>query len=119
MYSMSEPEKQPKLLITVLARQYFAQLVEAYCGSCDAYPPCEIHREGQRFAVQDLESCPEGFCEYAWGNIAQEMRAALQGEQLPWVCRPHTFVACCTDGLRPVVFEIVLQGGGSVEDEGA
>lgn len=92
------------LKITVLKKTYFRDLIDEYAVSAEAYAPCEIFEEGQTF-ITDGER-PEQFCDWAWENIRREMNNAEQGQRLPWVNAPGTFIACCTDGFRPVVFKI-------------
>lgn len=92
------------LKITILKKTYFRDLVEEYAST--DYPSCEVFQEGQVFYTDSVEEMPEGFCDWAWSNISREMASALSGDELPWVKPGHTFIACCTDGFRPVVFKI-------------
>lgn len=92
--------------ITVLKKSYFRDLIDQFAVSAEEYGPCEIFEEGQQFEVTADQDCPEGFCEWAWENIRREMHGAESGGSLPWVKEPHTFIACCTDGFRPVMFKI-------------
>ena len=92
------------LIITVLKKLYLDELINVY--STRDYPDCDRLKEGQVFIVHDLSKMPEGFCDWAWHNIEREMQSAMDGIQLPWVTKPNTFIACCTDGLRPVIFKL-------------
>jgi len=48
-------------------------------------PICQVFDEGQVFEVGADGKMPEGFCTWAWRDKGKA-------------------VACCTDGLRPVLF---------------
>ena len=62
--------------------------------------PCDVLGDGQEFAVEDWDTLPEEFCQWTWEDI----RKAELAEEL------GTVVACCTDGFRPMVFEIERTG---------
>jgi len=74
-------------------------LIEAYEHQTVA--PCPQFEDGQVFVVEDWDKPPQGFCEWAWADLAQKMNLAKQ---------LGVVVACCTDGFRPVVFEIDRRG---------
>lgn len=59
--------------------------------------PCDIFSDRQEFIVEDWKTPPNGFCEWAWVDIKKKFELAKQLGEV---------VACCTDGFRPVVFEI-------------
>jgi len=90
--------------ITVLKKTYHPELVQAYCAQ--EATPCPVFEEGQEFRFQDLER-PAGFCSWAWDDI-QKLVFALHanGDFREWMKDGRSNVACCTDGLRPVVFRI-------------
>ena len=96
--------------ITVLKRMANRDLIEQYMG--DEYKardiaPCGGLEDGQEFVVENPGTPPEGFCGWAWANIHKEIVAIMSGGDFqPWVNRPNTMIACCTDGFRPVVFKI-------------
>jgi len=81
--------------ITVLKRMVNQDLINKYEHKTVA--PCDIYGDGQEFAVDSWDAPPEGFCEWAWADIQKKIELAE---------RLGTVVACCTDGFRPVVFEI-------------
>ena len=89
----------PRGKITVLKRMTNHDLIEEYKHRTMA--PCDLFEDGQEFVVEDWKVRPEGFCEWAWSDLAKKIELA---EQLGVV------VACCTDGFRPVVFEIKRLG---------
>ena len=81
--------------VTVLRRMANHDLIARYEHETTA--PCDLFEDRQVFAVEDWSTCPEGFCEWAWADIQTKIALA---ERLGVV------VACCTDGFKPVVFEI-------------
>ncbi len=81
--------------ITVLKRMVNQDLIDEYRHRTVA--PCDIFADGQEFVIHDWDVLPEGFCEWAWSDLQKKIVLA---EKL------GTVVACCTDGFRPVVFEI-------------
>jgi uncharacterized repeat protein (TIGR04076 family) len=85
----------PKGHITVLKRMVNQDLIDRYRHRTVA--PCDLFEDGQVFAVDDWSVRPEGFCEWAWADL---------GKKIELAGRLGTVVACCTDGFRPVVFEI-------------
>jgi uncharacterized repeat protein (TIGR04076 family) len=81
--------------VTVLKRMVNQELIDAYQHQTVA--PCNRLEDGQVFVVEDWGAMPQGFCEWAWADIQKKIELAGQ---------LGTVVACCTDGFRPVVFEI-------------
>ena len=100
------------LRITVLKRTADVDLIEEYMGEEVkedrlAAPKCDHFEDGQEFILDDLAKVPEGFCAWAWSDMYKEILSiATGGDMRPWVKYPGTAIACCTDGLNPVVFHI-------------
>ena len=98
-----------KCKITVLKRMVNQELIDRYMG--DEYrvkqiAPCTNLQDGQEFVAESLGAPPEGFCAWAWANIHAQVVAIMSGGDFaPWI-QPGTAIACCSDGLRPVVFKI-------------
>lgn len=47
------------------------------------------------------------FCDWAWNDIHKLLFAMqLGGDFSPWMKDKNTFIACCTDGVKPVVFKL-------------
>jgi uncharacterized repeat protein (TIGR04076 family) len=94
-----------KCRITVLERTMNAALAEEYC----AHQPvrlCPLFSEGQEFLL-DRPDAPEGFCGDAWNCLRTYVFAFIGGGRDfygGWMKDPDTMVACCNDGVRPVVF---------------
>jgi uncharacterized repeat protein (TIGR04076 family) len=67
---------------------------------------CPSLKEGQGFVVKNGQR-PEGFCDWAWQDLrAPILTLAMGGSFKPWLQDDATYIGCCTDGLRPVVFEL-------------
>jgi uncharacterized repeat protein (TIGR04076 family) len=75
-------------------------LIETYEHKTAA--PCDRFEDGQEFVVGQWDELPDGFCEWAWADLAKKKELAKQ---------LGVVVACCTDGFRPVVFEIDRRSG--------
>lgn len=92
-----------KLKITVLRREFYEDLVAEYAAQ-PTYSRCGRYEDGQEFIV-DPYTMPEGFCPWAWADIHREIIAMSHDAVYPWF-KENAIIACCTDGLRPVVFKI-------------
>ncbi len=68
------------------------------------FEPCTRFKVGQEFTTDG--TTPEGFCSWAWNNIYKEILFLAFGGNFPWMKEKGTGVFCCTDGFRPVVFEL-------------
>lgn len=90
--------------ITVLRREFHSDLAEEYCGKDTG--PCSLFEDGQEFWV-DAPDQPDGFCAWAWHDILSAVSTLMRGGSFtPWMKDSGTIIMCCTDGIRPVVFEI-------------
>lgn len=65
---------------------------------------CSVFKAGQEFIVEDGKM-PEGFCTWAWNDIYGVVTALRFGANFERGER-GTAISCCTDGLRPVIFEL-------------
>jgi len=71
---------------------------------------CPVFTEGQTFETEHEK--PRGFCDWAWNDIRPYVASLLTGGNFSdgmfggWMKDEDTMIACCTDGIRPVVFEI-------------
>jgi uncharacterized repeat protein (TIGR04076 family) len=91
--------------ITVLRRLSNPDLVERHCEP-DVTIPCPVFEEGQEFIVQGSVQ-PDGFCSAAWQDLYKSFRILRHGGDMAgWMKNHDTIIACCGDGLRPVVFEL-------------
>lgn len=90
------------LRIAVLRRMSNPDLAQTYLDA--AFPvSCPLFVEGQEcIAPHDL--CPDSFCQWAWRDILPEIELSRTRED-------RTMIACRTDGLRPVMFELKYVDG--------
>lgn len=62
---------------------------------------------GDTFVFEGGAQMPEGFCPWAWVDIYNSVSALAAGASYaPWNNREGQTIVCCTDGIRPVVFEL-------------
>ena len=97
-----------KIKITVLKTLFMKDIVEEYLSDEQkemGFTGCDKLVEGQEFII-DEPNIPEGFCSWAWADINREVVAIMTGADMPWINRKGCAIACCTDGLRPVIFRI-------------
>ena len=100
---MSEDKMKKKLCkITVLKRTIHQDLYKEIRG--EEGVPCEVFKEGQEFILDSPSfSVPDGFCPWAWADIRSFLHGIFGGVKY---AGKNAFVACCTDGFRPVLFKI-------------
>jgi uncharacterized repeat protein (TIGR04076 family) len=96
----------PKCKITVLKKMVNQDLADEYLRSTESFSACELYEEGQEFILDGMPEKPEGFCDWAWVDIHKDVATVMFDGSFPWMRQPGTAVACCTDGLRPVVFKV-------------
>jgi uncharacterized repeat protein (TIGR04076 family) len=93
-----------KVKITVLKRMFNQDLADEYCQPNTAL--CDVFSDGQEFVVESFNQ-PDGFCAWAWNDIQKELMGLLKGGGFaPWMKADNNIIACCTDGIRPVVFNL-------------
>lgn len=93
--------------ITVLKRTLNQEIADEYRS--DAKELCELFTEGQEFIAE--ETCPYGppkdFCPFAWNDIYKFFMSLKQDGGFPADMKDeHQVIACCTDGVRPVIFKL-------------
>lgn len=66
---------------------------------------CSVFKEGQEFILGEDGNMPEGFCHWAWNDLYKVVTTLKHGGNFPWM-REEASISCCTDGMRPVIFEI-------------
>ncbi len=94
--------------ITVLKCTLHQDLIDAYKTEEGAQKsgPCPVFQPGQEFHLDQPWFVPAGFCNWAWADIRQYVYAACLGGEFPGAQPGGTFISCCTDGFRPVIFKI-------------
>ncbi|MFQ5857467.1 MAG: TIGR04076 family protein [Anaerolineae bacterium] len=98
----------PACKITVLKKLFNEDLADEYRRPEIHRGPCPHFTEGQEFVVEEIGERPEGFfCGWAWDDIQRLVLAMMVGGDFSqWMNDSNTFVACCTDGIKPVVFRL-------------
>lgn len=92
-----------KVLKTLVQKEF-----QPYCKTPIEQCPC--FSEGQTF--ETTYEKPEGFCDWAWNDLHAYIAVFLTGGQFTdgifedWMKDKDTMIACCTDGIRPVIFEL-------------
>ena len=94
--------------ITVERRMYNADLSKQYRHPGLHHGPCDKFSEGDTFIVEELNERPENFpCGWAWDDLEKIIVPMMLGAKFsPWMIDENTFIACCSDGLKPVVFKL-------------
>lgn len=94
-----------KVRITVLKKEFYPALAEKYLTDGKEAGPCPLLEEGDTFVFEGEAAMPKGFCPWAWIDIYRSVSALAAGATYsPWYNRERMEIACCTDGIRPVVF---------------
>ncbi|WP_418453820.1 TIGR04076 family protein [Allofournierella sp.] len=93
--------------ITVLKVAFDEALAERYLTDGAAAGPCPYFKVGDTFLYEGGAQMPQGFCPWAWVDIYTNLSAlAAGGTYTPWNNAGGETIACCTDGIRPVSFEL-------------
>jgi len=115
--------------ITVLRRMINEDLIREYASdtdvgtatglSVDEMMKCPVMKEGQEFIIPvaerdlffvDRDLMPKDFCLWAWAAIEKEIAILSLGGGPVWMDKGddehRVIIACCTDGMRPVVFKL-------------
>lgn len=101
-----------KVKITVLKKEFYQELTEEYLTEGAQVGPCALLNEGDTFLFEGNAQMPEGFCPWAWIDIYQSVNAISSGSTFtPWNRSDGQTIVCCTDGIRPVVFNVEAVGG--------
>jgi uncharacterized repeat protein (TIGR04076 family) len=95
--------------ITVLRKTFHKDLAETYCRRETG--PCESFKEGDEFIIEGSgQKIPENFCSWAWNDIYKVILTLKQGGNFGsswnWMKEDNVLIACCTDGIRPVIFKV-------------
>jgi uncharacterized repeat protein (TIGR04076 family) len=98
----------PVCKITVLKTLYHPELAVEYHRPDVHQGPCPFFTVGQEFTVKYLAERPADFaCDWAWDDIHKVLFALmLKADFGTWTKEGRTFITCCTDGIKPVVFKV-------------
>lgn len=95
--------------ITVIKRTINHDIINEYLK--DEYQEvksCDRFTDGQEFLItkENRYKPPEGFCEWAWGDIRYDLLTLVYGGQVPHMKNENENIVGCTDWFRPVYFKI-------------
>ena len=101
-------QRFPTCKITVLKTLYHQDLAEEYRRPDVHKGPCPFFTEGQEFICKYVGTKPKDFgCDWAWNDIDKVVIAMmLNADFSTWMQDSSTFITCCTDGIKPVVFKL-------------
>lgn len=100
-----------KCRVTVLKCTFQDDMAQAY--EPDALP-CQRFHEGQEFVLD--QNSMQGywrlmggaFCSEAWDSISKYIDTILQGGTFETPTGENYKIACCPNGIHPVIFKIKL-----------
>jgi len=99
--------ERSKVKITVLKKfkpsEVFGDKLPADTNIKDA---CSVFSPGQEYIIGEDGKVPEGFCVWAWNDLYSALTHLRFGGDFPWMKDKGTIIACCSDGLRPVIFKL-------------
>lgn len=100
-----------KVKITVLRKEFYPDFAQRYLtDGCEA-GPCPLLAIGDVFLYEGSAKMPDGFCPWAWIDIYRSVSAMSSGSTCrPWNLNDGQTIVCCTDGIRPVVFNVEAIG---------
>ena len=75
---------------------------------------CPLWEEGKEFLLEEEElgvsvvgmCMPRDFCSWAWHDIHRDLTVQQWGGDSPLVKKTGVVYTCCTNGLRPVIFQL-------------
>lgn len=96
-----------KVKITVLKKEFYPEFAERFLTDGEAVGSCPLLEAGDEFIFEGNAKMPENFCPWAWIDIYGSVNAISSGSSFtPWNKQEGQSIVCCTDGIRPVVFEL-------------
>lgn len=96
-----------KVKITVLRKEFYEDFAERYLTEGKEVEPCPLLNVGDEFVFEGNAKMPEGFCPWAWIDIYHNVSAIASGSTFnPWNNKEGQTIVCCTDGIRPVIFNV-------------
>ena len=93
--------------ITVLRREFYPDLAEAYLSEGASAGACPLQAVGDVFLYTGGAEKPEGLCPWAWLTLYNKVNTlSSAGFENGWYKGGRTRIDCCTDGVRPVIFRV-------------
>ena len=96
-----------KVKITVLKKLNGEDIYGEELPITPKYPlVCDQIDEGKEFIVEATGKMPDGFCSWAWNDIARIVEHLQFGGNYSFYEEKGVNLACCTDAVRPVIFKL-------------
>ena len=96
-----------KVRITVLKREFYPELADAYLSDGREAGPCPLCEAGDEYVYCGGAEKPDGLCPWAWITLYGQVSVLSAGSsENRWYRDSRTRIECCTDGVRPVVFRL-------------
>ena len=96
----------PACKITVLKTMSNQDLADEYCQPSASPRCCGRFTAGQEFIVKYGDQPDESFCDWAWNDIYKVYLTLMKGGSTRSMKNSNTMIACCTDGIQPVIFKL-------------
>lgn len=93
--------------IKVIKVTFDEVLAERYLTDGKSAGACPYFKVGDTFTYNGGAQQPDGFCPWAWIDIYTNVSTlSYGGTYTPWNNGEGETIVCCTDGIRPVSFEL-------------
>lgn len=100
-----------RVKITVLRKEFYPDFAQEYLMDGMEAGACPLLSVGDTFLYEGGAKMPDGFCPWAWIDIYRSVSAMSSGSTCkPWNRKDGQTIVCCTDGVRPVVFNVEATG---------
>ncbi len=116
--------KMVRCKITVLKRTFHKDLAEEYLQTKTG--KCGEFEDDQEFITESPTAKPDNFpCSFAWHDIHRFLLTLMQGGSFDnyvgktgriwkWMKADNSYITCCTDGIRPVIFKLEVIDRSSI-----
>jgi len=99
--------ERSKVKITILKKLSTEEIFGDDPPFGETLKPCGQFEIDQEFVVGEDGRMPEGFCHWAWNDLYKVVTTLRYGGNFSPIKEKEGFIVrCCTDGLRPVIFEL-------------
>ncbi len=97
--------------IKVIGKDFHPGIADEYLLAGEGAGACPLHDVGDEFIYHSDNEKPDGLCATAWLDICRSVTAIANGASYDsWNKNVGQTIACCGDGVRPVIFEITRIG---------
>ena len=98
-----------KVKITVLKTEFYPELADLYLTDGREAGPCPLQQVGDVFYYEGGAENPEGLCPWAWIDLYRGISTLANGPLVnDWYSHEDRRILCCTDGVRPVIYELAV-----------